>query len=165
MAGNKSGGPAMRIKLKGKNDAQMTATNREILYWTAIGILGVDASPADVADDDVGCAESVNAICRKALGIEVGGDLSTTRMYQALRESSRFVRVETPLKGDIIISPTGFGNGNLSNGHVGIMGDEGRVMSNTSATGLWTQNYTLESWRERYGKLGGYPVLFYRVLG
>jgi hypothetical protein len=36
-------------------------------------------------------------------------------------------------------------------------------MSNDSATGLWSVNFTRESWRKRYYYRGGYPVYLYRI--
>ena len=45
------------------------------LYLMAILSLGMDASPDDVAEDIFGCAESVNAIHKKAFNFEIGGNL------------------------------------------------------------------------------------------
>lgn len=137
-------------------------SNREKLYQTAFGCIGTDASPNDVAPDELGCAETVNAIHKKTFGHEIGGSVSTYLLYQALRSSTEFIKVDAPLRGDIVISPTGYGSGGLSNGHVGIVADSGMIMSNDSRTGLFSLNYTLDSWRNRYVKLGGYPMDFYR---
>ena len=61
------------------------------------------------------------------------------------------------------MSPTGMGTtGKIPNGHVGIVSEDEEIMSNSSATGLWTQNYTLVSWVAKYRTLGGYPIYFYR---
>lgn len=135
---------------------------RNKLYLMAVLSLGRDASPNDIAPDEYGCAETVNAIHKKAFGFEIGGDISTCRLYQAIQKSKFFIKVDQPLEGDVIISPSGMGNGNLPNGHTGIMGKNGVIMSNSSATGLWTENYTLETWRNRYAVKGGYPVLVFR---
>lgn len=132
------------------------------LYQTATSFLGKDASPKDLANDEVACAESVNDVCFAAFLENVGGGLSTALMYRALQTSSKFAEVTTPLKGDIIISPTGYGNGQLSNGHVGIVGDNGQIMSNNSNNGLWDIHYTLASWKSRYATLGGFPVKYFR---
>lgn len=132
------------------------------LYLGAISSLGKDASPNDIAPDEYGCAETVNDIHRKVFGSPIGGDVSTYRMYQALMKHPRFLGVDTPLEGDVIISPTGYGNGGLTNGHVGIVGKGGIVMSNDSGTGLFSENFTLNSWRKRYVGKGGYPVKFFR---
>lgn len=147
--------------------------NRLILYAEALKCLGKDASPNDVVPDEVGCAESVSDIIIDAFGIHAGiaFSVSTYLLYQELSASKGFTRVDVPLEGDIIISPTGFGNGTLPNGHVGIVGqinntilDSSLIMSNTSATGLFTQNYTIGTWKARYQQIGGYPVVFFRKI-
>jgi hypothetical protein len=45
---------------------------------------------------------------------------------------------------------------------VGIMGDNGQIMSNNSATGLWDIHFTLPSWKARYVDHGGFPMVYYR---
>lgn len=140
----------------------LSTTKRELLYQTAVESLGKDASPNDAAPDEYGCAETVNAIHKKAFGDPIGGDVSTLRMYKCLQTRFDFKQVQDPQRGDIIISPTGSGGTKeVPNGHVGIMADNGVIMSNSSANGLFLKNYTLASWRNRYEK-AGYPVLFFR---
>lgn len=143
--------------------------NRLKLYNTALQCLGKDASPNDVAPDEYGCAETVNAIHKMAFGSPIGGDISTYRLYDALKKSNVFVKVDRPLEGDIIISPTGYGNGSMPSGHVGIMGtinnndiNLSTIMSNTSKTGIFLENYTLAGWKVRYREKGGYPVEYWR---
>ena len=131
-------------------------------YLGALTCLNTEASPNDLAPDELGCAETVNAIHKKVFGFEVGGNLSTNRMYKALDKNPLFVRIDNPSEGDIVISPTGYGNGRLSNGHVGIVSKDGMVMSNDSATGLFIENFTLDTWKARYRDIGGYPVAFFR---
>jgi hypothetical protein len=104
----------------------------------------------------------VNEVFRQALGTRVGGGASTKLMYEILEKSDRFIPVEYSLPGDIVISPTGYGNGNLPNGHVGIVGKYG-IMSNNSETGFWELNYTLVGWIKQFRTFGGFPVRFYRV--
>lgn len=136
--------------------------NRVRLYRKAVYFLGTDASPNDVAPDEYGCAETVNAIHKAEFGVSVGGDVSTYRMYRALKNNRSFVKVDDPQPGDIVISPTGYGNGNLSNGHVGIVAMNDGIMSNSSVSGKWEKNYTLETWWSRYVERGGYPMAFFR---
>ena len=123
--------------------------NRDKLYQVALSFLGKEASPLDRAPDDLACAESVNNVHRIALGVEIGGDLSTTKMYVVIQNSHLFYEVTEPGTGDIVLSPTGYVK--TPNGHVGIMGDEGVVMSNNSLTGLWDKHIKLEDWKKRYG--------------
>lgn len=136
--------------------------NRLILFQAAIDSIGIDASPNDIAPDELGCAETVNNIHQNAFGFPIGGDLSTYRMYRAIKESSYFRKVENPLEGDIIISPTGYGRGDIMTGHVGIVGQLPEIMANDSKTGTWIVKWTIDSWKERWQKRGGYPVHYYR---
>ena len=76
------------------------------IYQTAKKYIGQDMSKKE---DEYGCAEAVNEVVRLAIGQEAGGGLSTTKMYQSLRMKNRLSRFEEPKKGDIIISPRGYG--------------------------------------------------------
>lgn len=138
--------------------------NRIKLYLAALQHLGIDASPLDEADDDVGCADSVSKILLKTFPGVIKGSVSTSELYKQLSTSKDFSKVSQFRCGDIIISPTGMGTGGLSNGHVGIVGEDETIMSNSSATGLWTSNYTISTWVARYRRLGGYPIIFFRKL-
>jgi len=140
-------------------------TNREKLYNMAKSCLGRDASPSDVAPDELGCAETINYVYKQTFGKPIATPgISTTQLYETMRRSSKFQKIEDPLFGDIIISPTGTGhNPQMPNGHVGIVGKYG-IMSNSSSNGKFEQNYTLTSWIKRYKVTGGYPVIFFRVL-
>lgn len=127
----------------------------------AQAVLNTDASPLDLVKDDLGCAETVTNILR-AVHPDVKIITGTWTLYSYLKTNSRYVPVLRPIGGDIIISPTGLGNGKLSNGHTGIMLDSIKVASSDSATGFFKQNYTVDTWKKRYATLGGFPVLFYR---
>ena len=132
-----------------------------ILYEVAKGCIGKDMAPLE---NEYGCAEAVNAVFKKAFGVEIGGGLSTYNMFMSLKNPLRFQRVFIPDLGCIIISPTGFGNNNISNGHVGIVSSDNKIMSNTSKGGLWKENFTMQSWEERYKIQGGYPIYFYKII-
>lgn len=151
-------GPKTRFSLSSK----VASSNRERLWNTAYASLGIDVTPSDIVPDEVGCAETVNQIYYNAFKRYIGGGASTYNMYKCLLVSNEFIKVDTPLYGDIIISPTGYGNGNLSNGHVGIVSKDNKIMSNSSATGLFQENYTIDSWKKRYVDKGGYPCVFFR---
>lgn len=137
-------------------------SNREQLHIAAVFCIGKDASPNDVAPDELGCAETVNSIHYYVFQREIGGTVSTNKLYKALLDHPNFIRVDQPLPGDIVISPTGYGNGKLPNGHVGIVGEGGTIMSNDSFKGTFERNFTIASWKKRYVTFGGYPMAFYR---
>lgn len=115
---------------------------------------------------DVGCAEEVNAVVSRAIGQEIGGGVSTRLMYLALQNYRKFLKVPEKylIGGEIVISPTGYGNGNLKNGHVGIYLGNQMIGSNDSNDGKFKRNYSLKSWKERYVIVGGFPMEFYKIL-
>lgn len=131
------------------------------LHETAIASLGLDMGDSGYGDE-VDCAISVNNVNFKAFRDYVGGDISTLRMYYALQGHWKYVQVDKCLAGDIVISPTGLGNGKVSNGHVGIVSYGDNILSNNSETGLFDAHLTRKKWQEYYVKKGGYPMLFYR---
>lgn len=124
-----------------------------IIYKTAKEFIGKDIAKTL---NELGCAEAVNFAVKKAIGQEVGGDVSTFRMYNSLLADKRFSRVIEPQAGDIIISPTGYGRGP---GHVGIISDNENIMSNNSYTYLWDEHLTLDYW---YTKYANFPIAFFR---
>ena len=133
------------------------------LLDVAISQIGKDASPQDLAPDELGCAESVSVLIGQSYG-NFPVITGTWTLYQRLENDPRFSSVLTPQAGDIIISPTG----SLANapfpGHTGIMLDDHHIMSNDSSSGTWQDNYTLTTWNKRWGK-AGYPTYFYRYNG
>jgi hypothetical protein len=131
----------------------------EKLYQTAVLCAGKDMAPMEW---EFGCAEAVNEVVYKAFGDYAGGDLSTRRMYLSIINNKKFMQVKIPLRGDIYISPTGWGNGKLKNGHVGILANNEHILSNDSQSGLFVDNFTIQSWNERYVKIGGFPVFIFR---
>lgn len=151
------------------NSSDTTKGISEIIYEEAITCIGKKMSGNN---KELGCAISVNNICERAIGRPIGGGYSTWWLYEELKTNkTRFKEVKEPMRGDIIISPTGynkFKKPKITNGHTGIIGDlnlknEVEIMSNDSKTGIWKQNYTLKTWKDRWEK-GGYPVDFFRVL-
>lgn len=153
-------GPLTRASLNGK----ISRMNREKLYETAVSCLGIDVTPNDLVPDEVGCSDVVNHIHFMAFGEEIGGGASTYLLYGALKDSEEWTKVDSPLPGDIVISPSGYAGvgGKLSHGHVGIIGNNVMIMSNDSKTGKFLENYTIASWRAYYVDKGKYPMSFFR---
>jgi hypothetical protein len=86
------------------------------LYQTAMSCLGRDASPSDKADDEFACAESVNEIVFRAFGDYAGATFRPAGCTWLSRTTKNSQKVTSPIKGDIVISPTGYGNGSMPNG-------------------------------------------------
>lgn len=131
------------------------------IYQTALNHIGVDASPADLVDDVVGCAESVTVILQKHINMPI--ITGTYTLFDYMNKSGNFARVDIPMAGNIVISPTGMGDGSMR-GHVGIIGMNDVIMSNDSYSGKWMANYTVQAWRARYSGKGKMPVYFYKVI-
>ena len=141
-------------------------TKSGLLYFNALLQLGKDASPIDEADDVLGCVDSVEEIYKRTFGtyIQNPKTLSTRRLYLTLLDRpDKFQKIDVPVRGAIIISPTGYSTKGAQNGHVGICSDWDVVMSNDSRSGLWLENYTSRSWKQYYRDKLGFPVHFFLV--
>lgn len=138
-------------------------TPAERLHQTALHYIGTDASPNDIAPDELGCAESVSEIVHEAFNDFPAQILSTAKLYKLLGAHPAFKKVKEPLPGDIIISPTGYATKKtISNGHTGIVTDNACILSNDSRTGTFQNNYTIAKWSSYYGTKGGYPIYYFR---
>lgn len=139
-------------------------TNRESLLRSAKDHVGRDASPFDWASDELSCAESLSSIIKKSIARDFPLELATWRLYKLLQKDKRFQQTTGLLAGNIIISPTGYGNGRIR-GHCGILGEGEMIYSSSSATGNWEQNYSLGQWIQRYRREGALPIYVFEPLG
>ena len=131
---------------------------REVLFKYAASLVGRgDVTPNDGVPDEVACAETVCTIIRNSICRDFPIYVSTIELTKALKRDSRFKATLDLKPGNIIISPTGSGNG-VIRGHVGIFGENEKIMSNTSRTGFWEENYTIKTWVERWRMIGGMPI-------
>lgn len=132
----------------------------EKLYRVSKANLGQKLSPKNPV---LGCAEAVNAVHKLAFGDEIGGDVSTYRLWEAIKKRKDFIEVPEYEVGAVIISPTGSQppNSEIAHGHTGICGNF-QIMSNNSLTGQWDTHFTKERWNDYYKKVGGYPVIYFR---
>ena len=133
------------------------------IYEVAFSFLGKDVTPRDNTPDAVACMEVVNEIVRLATGKPIGGGASTYLGFAALHDEKRFLKINNPLTGDIIISPSGYSSKGYKNGHAGIVGKH-HILSNFSDTGKLEDYYTLETWRKQFGEIMGFPVFYFRVI-
>jgi hypothetical protein len=144
-----------------KNTMNQEETKQQALYRIAKENLGRDITPDDKIPDEVACAENVSAIIKKVLP-DFPIIAGTWTLDDYLRKDKRFEVTMEIEPGVIIISPTGKGNG-LIRGHCSIVLENGKLASNDSNTGFWSQNYTIESWIKRYRVRGGLPIYCFRI--
>jgi hypothetical protein len=111
------------------------------------------------------CAFAVNEVVRRALGKPIGGGLSTAVMAKMLRDNHTPADENQVAAGMIIISPTQGGNV----GHVGIIGaiknpvSATTIYSNSSSRGVFSDKFTLDSWKNFYHSRKGLPVSFFAL--
>lgn len=149
-------------KTRAKMNELLGFSKGDILHAVANSLVGVDASPLDRATDEYGCADTVNVIYASAIfpNVEIGGATQTAEMVKYLMyDTRRFIKVEFPQKGDIVMSPTEYPRV----GHVGIMDDSYTIMSNSSSSGTWQKNYNVDTWRCRYVNSLKLKMEFYRL--
>ena len=115
------------------------------LRRTTYDNIGKDLSPQENA---FGCAETVCTLLALAFN-DTWKTLSTKLMYEHFLISPYYSKESNSLAGDIVISPTGYGNGKISNGHVGIVLNDELIASNNSYNSKLEVNYNLKSWKAR----------------
>lgn len=123
----------------------------ERLAEAAIGMLGKDASPKNLAPQELSCAEGVSNIINSVYTDFPAELLGTVDLYHVLRSSPHFTLVSTPVRGCVVVSPTTGDN----HGHTGIYTQENVIASNDSRTGLFGENYTRQSWIAYFGTKKG----------
>ncbi len=130
-------------------------TRREEILEAAKSWLGKDASPANKATNDHSCSESVSNVLNGVLTFP--SVLSTAELDHFLDRSGDFVPTKIPKPGTIIVSP----RTNTVLGHCGIFLTADRIASNTSADGIWRDNYDLKSWVAEMRGVRGLHVFMY----
>lgn len=124
------------------------------IYETALSCLGKDLT--SLAPNEYGCAETVSRILLQS-GCDIKVVVSTIELNQIFYNSPVWRRVSTAVPGDVIISPTEGSNV----GHTGIVGMDGKIISNNSYTGLVDTHLNMQSWYDFYGKRKVMPIFFY----
>ena len=144
-----------------RRDVADSNSRQEALYLIAKKTIGKDASPLDLANDELGCAESVSVLISKIIKFPI--ITGTWTMLERFKKDPLFDEVNHSLgRGTIIIAATGTGNGKIR-GHVGILANNDNIMAANSADGIWKQFYTLNSWNKRWRDLGGFQAHYFKL--
>ena len=128
----------------------------DLIYQTVLKNVGKDLTT--IAPDELGCAETVSRILEQCFG-DKPITISTYYFYQIFKGSEKWKQVYNPIRGDIIISPTGYGK--TAHGHIGFIGLNNIIYSNNSLTGKLEPNFTIATWIAQYSKMG-YPTFYFR---
>lgn len=134
---------------------------RTQLHIEALKWIGKDASPLDSVPDELACVDSLTRIISHVRPFPIYD--GTYELLQYLKMSPHWRSTLNPDAGNVIVSATGTGN-NLIRGHCGILNGDGRIMSNTSKTGKWELNYTIQSWVKRFRQQGGMAIYYFEPL-
>jgi hypothetical protein len=123
------------------------------LWARAKADVGVLSTADDFGTDhgNLGCADAVARILHDELGFSLPKTLSTDELYDELRFGG-WTEVELRTPGAVIVSPSS----PVMHGHTGIVGEDEVIYSNSSATGLWAQNWTVDRWVNYYVRCGSY---------
>lgn len=114
----------------------------ERLAVVAQSMIGKDASPKNLAPQELSCAEGVSNIIHKVFSDFPTDVLSTADLHTLLKKSPHFTSTLTPKRGCVIVSPRTA----IQPGHTGIFISDTEIASNSSATGLFQNNYNFEGW-------------------
>lgn len=128
--------------------------------------IGKDASPKDLANDSLGCAETVTTLVKQIHPLTpiITGTYS---LYDYLNDPKNgWMPIKAPEPEAIILSVTGTGNGTIR-GHAGILDENLNIMSNSSmpaTLGKFMVNFNMQTWKERYADKGGMKVHLYKKI-
>lgn len=160
-------GPEATNQFKSDSNQPTAGTaNAKILEQATVALNESSRSGPD--GGNLACAWMVNKILKRSVGFKVNGDSTTTMNteFKRLVASGRAEKI--PLKsaqpGDVIISPTTW-SPKRNTGHVGIVGQNGSIFSNSSKNAQWESNYDMSRWLGYYKKDKGLDTFAYRILG
>ena len=146
--------------------SQYTIRKRLIMYSRVL----VGSKVYRNVPPDVACANVVSGILEIIDPSIFGAPWTEDRingtytLSEVLAKHPRFRATSMPLPGSIILSATGKGKPGTI-GHVGIVDFDGNtIMSNSSYTGTFEKNYTLDTWHKRYTVGFGIPPEYYIII-
>ncbi len=158
------------LKQEQLNKIPMNTPNK--LYDAAKACIGKHITLNEAVPAMVGCAEAVSYVLTE-IGVNDGpqGIASTASLDTWLRSDHRFLSINAPEEGAILVSPTGYGNGSIE-GHTGVIAafntefpNDWGIMSNDSPTGKFLERWCIARWALYYSKTGGLPMHYYRYIG
>lgn len=139
----------------------MKVTNEQ-LYEAAKAHLGLHLTLDPSVPPDLGCAECWSFVARFAgIPIPNGGFPGTTGIGSFIRQSGLFKKANVPTPGTTVLAETGTSTKGSPHGHVGIMGQNGWIMSNDSDTGLFVAKYTAATWNAYFSTTLGFPTEYW----
>lgn len=162
----------LHVKIPVPQETPPVNSNASQLYLCAKSKIGKRLTLNSAVPIELSCAQSVSAVLHEVKFTSVpkhGIDGTSALLKWFIDNTLLFEEIDVPEKGAIIISPTGQGSG-VARGHVGILGELGRmfpndfaIMSNSSESGKWDTQWSLKRWRQYYGEYAKLPIIFFRL--
>lgn|SRR3990167_494012 len=121
--------------------------------------LGKDASPLNLAPQELACAEAVSNVIHGVIPDFPQNIVGTDALAKILDSSPYFERVIEYAPGTIIISPRTA----TTYGHCGVFLSGDRIASNNSTTGLFEDNYSYANWIRVFKKGRGLHIYLWRA--
>lgn len=151
--------PIIEVK---PSEPVVVKSNREKWLDIAVKAYGIDPTPNDEVDDTVSCVFSLTTLIKRFMP-DFPIMTNTPEFVKYIRTDKRFKPSNELKQGNIIVSVTGTGNGSII-GHIGIVWKDGTILSNSSATGLWSDKFNTISWIDRYSRRGGLDLFIFELL-
>lgn len=160
----------VKIYIKNKTNEKSKTENEKINYvktsynnkilFVAKNMKGVSSKNIKgTYNGKFGCAAMVNKVLKESIGTTLSNNtLSTFEMYNFLEKSKNWKRVDLndAPPGSIIISPT-----IKQHGHVGIIGENGIIYSNSSSKRKWDDHFNISKWKTYYTDKKKLPTRVY----
>lgn len=160
-------GGAGSLKLNLAPAGPASAADHALLHAHQKSKVGVFSSATGPDGGNLACVWAVRHLAYQALNRWITRTDGTAVFAPELRQKLGGPVPEADLlPGGIVISPTKTLNSGARNvGHVGFVGEGSGgprlIYSNSSSAALWKQNFTVQSWIDRYQTRKGLPVHFY----
>lgn len=154
-------------KKKEPEPVTLIKTPQQCLLEISYESLGKDLTPDDIVSDEIACATQFCAVARKLYpGFP---DIPyTTNLLTFLKNDKRFKGSLDIEPGNVIIAITDDNYDNIQmRGHVGVVVNNGLIHSNDSSgpqKGLWSENFTVDSFVKRYRDVGGKKIHVFEPL-
>jgi len=157
-------GPITRSHMN-TNTMRKNLDNTTRLLKLAEANLGKDFTNDQVLVDDLSCVFAVSTLLHQ-IDPKIPVMYGTWVFWDFMRKHPQFIPLDGPELGCIVISPTGTAKRPhiVTNGHCGLYVDGNTIASNSSKTGLWTKNFTTETWKRYYVEKGGYPIFYFKFV-
>lgn len=136
--------------------------NKKNLVQVCEEHIGIDASPSDLAPDELGCAETTTTLLKKVYP-ETPIITGTWTLYDYLKNPKNGWELTTvPQPGCVVISPTGMSPKKGAIGHAGIVLNDGVIASNDSKTGKFLKNFTTLTWIAYFQRKLLFPIYYFK---